>query len=124
VWVSDFTYQAFVERVAELNGNLRIIKPPAASYRTLLVDASAKTQWAFKPNGPRVPTGKPETARVLGADGKLFTEVTVYRLADSEHGYSVMIPEPKPGWHSIEVKGSKPYAFSAASSVLPLLPRP
>jgi hypothetical protein len=124
VWVSDFTYQAFVERVAALNGNLRIIKPPAAWYRTLLVDASAKTQWAFKPNGPRVPTGKPETARVLGADGKLFTEVTVYRLADSEHGYSVMIPEPKPGWHSIEVKGSKPHAFSAASSVLPLRPRP
>lgn len=124
VWVSDYTYQVFLERVAALNGNLRVIQPPPGLFRTLLVDRAGAPRWAFMPTAPRVPTGATESARVLDAAGKLLTEVTVYRLATGDVGYAIMVPEPKAGWHSIEVKGSKPHPFSAASTVKPLQPFP
>lgn len=124
VWVSDFTYQAFLDRVAEINGNFRIIQPPAAQYRTLLVDTALTPRWGFPHKRPLVPRGRPEPASVFGADGKILTEVTVYRLSTDHLGDSLMVPEPKPGWHSIQVKGSKPYPFSAAVVGSPLKPRP
>jgi hypothetical protein len=117
VWVSDYTYQAFVERIASLNGNNRFIRLPAARFRTLLVDRGQAPRWGLTPSRPVSPHGTPEPARVLDAKGNVVANVTVYRAAVGDTGASsVLVPERQAGWHSIEISGSTPLLFAASSA--------
>jgi hypothetical protein len=118
VWVSDYTYQAFVERIATLNGNNRFIRLPAARFRTLLVDKGQVARWGLAPSRAVSPHGTPEPASVLDANGKKVADVTVYRVGVGDIGASsVLVPEPQTGWHSIEINGSTPLQFAAPVTV-------
>jgi hypothetical protein len=44
--------------------------------------------------------------------------VTVYRTEIGDiHAFTVLVPEPKPGWHAIRITGAPPLRFSAPIGV-------
>lgn len=120
-WVSDYVYRSLTDRVAFLNGSLREVPPPGGMqhYLFLLTDTSGP-RWGLERRNPRYPSGKPELADILDANGKRIESVTVYRTPfDHRGGALLLVPDPKPGWHAIHVRGVAPLRFGAKSSSLP-----
>ena len=110
-WVSDWTYQAFLERIAILNGaaSARVIIPEGAAlrWRVLLLEPD-QARWGLPYRQARPPAGSPEHAEVLAADGTVLATVTVYATPTSLHPTkSYLVPPPEPGWHAIQI-GSGP----------------
>lgn len=108
-WVSDYTYQAFLERIALLNGatSASVITPVGAAqlFRVMLVDDMGP-RWGIPMAKPSLPTGTATEARVVDAAGNPIGDVTVYRVPVSLPGHAtVLVPEPEPGWFAIEVDG-------------------
>lgn len=117
-WVSDYTYQAFTDRVAFLNGNQNELPPPGdpQHFSFLLTDYRGP-RWGLDRAAPRYPTGEPEAANVLDAAGQVIATITVYRTPmDHLSGALVLVPDPQPGWHAVQVQGEVPLAFGARSS--------
>jgi hypothetical protein len=112
-WISDYTYDAILERVANVNANRFVIRPPGAyrDFRILLVGASGAS-WGIPTKRPVLPHGAPELADILDAAGNVLTQVEVYRTVISDVGASsIQIPLPEPGWHAVRVQGASPVAF-------------
>jgi hypothetical protein len=120
-WVSDYTYRAFTDRVALLNGAQRVLPPPGGMqhFRFLLVDVTGP-RWGLRRAAPRYPTGEPEQADILDAAGDVIATVTVYRTPfDHLGGAQVLVPEPEPGWHAVQLKGEVPLGFDSSSDSQP-----
>jgi len=114
-WISDYTYDGLLTRVAQLD---------ATAMSELVVPASEVHPWRvalIDPRGPRwgipitdaaSPAGTAEQADILDATGAVATTITVYRtrIADVD-AFSVEVPEPKPGWVSVRLAGAAPLAF-------------
>jgi hypothetical protein len=112
-WISDYTYQAILERAAVVNGQPEVPAPFDASdipvaWR-LLVSDSAGVHWEKEPllvYG--TPEGDPLGAVIYGTDGPV-AQVLVYRqhLEDgvSDRAFMLTLPEPDPSWRAIEVPG-------------------
>jgi hypothetical protein len=118
-WVSDYTYNGFVDRVAAINGApLQIAAPEMiANWQVMLVD-TVGPRWSLPFHEPREAYGKAELAEILDQDGELIDYATVYRTEISDIGSaSVLVPEPRPGWYYVRVQGSPPLAFSEPISV-------
>jgi hypothetical protein len=118
-WVSDYTYNGFVDRVATINGNpLEIVAPEMiATWQVMLLDSTG-SRWSLPFHGARPAYGKAELAEVLDDAGQLLDYATVYRTEISDIGSaSVLVPEPRPGWTYIRVQGAPPLAFSEPISV-------
>lgn len=112
-WISDYTYEALVDRSAMLNDKMRLYTDPATiqAYRVILLDAEG-TQWSTPFPKPDAPYGTPEDADVLDANGQLVERVTVYRttIADN-YGFTILVPPPRAGWHAIQLRDASPIEF-------------
>jgi hypothetical protein len=118
-WVSDYTYQGLVDRVAAVNGTpLELVSQERiAQWRVMLIDELGP-RWSLPFTEPGEAYGTAELAEVLDQDGALLDYATVYRTEISDIGaFTLLVPEPQPGWHYIQVQGSPPLAFSEPLSV-------
>jgi hypothetical protein len=117
-WLSDYTYGGLLDAVLNVNRvQALVVTDPTrlGAWRTLLVDAQRGPRWGVPlPPGSEA-VGVPESAVVLGATGAPIEAVNVYRtvLSDVEAA-SLQVPEPKPGWRSIQVAGAPPVDFPSA----------
>jgi hypothetical protein len=118
-WISDYTYQGLVERVAAINGNpLQLVSPELiARWQVMLIDAEGP-RWSEPFTEPGEAFGTAELAEALDANGDLAAYATVYRTEISDIGaFTVLVPERQPGWEFIRVQGSPPLSFSEPPSV-------
>ncbi len=112
VWVSDFTFQGMMDRLVDVNELYRV-RPSAApqsatAYRVLFVNPEG-SHWGRTTH--RV-GGVPENADILDASGRIIDSVIVRRLRLSDGLRStLLVPEPQPGWHSVEIQGAAPIPF-------------
>jgi hypothetical protein len=112
-WISDYTYQAILNRAAQVNGQPEIPAPvgPAAtpaSWR-LLVSDSVGVHWGEEPLLVKgTPEGEPVAAVIYGEHGAML-QVVVYAqtLEDgvSDRAFMLTLPEPDKSWRAIEVPG-------------------
>lgn len=112
-WISDYTYDAILNRVAAVNNapEFAVLPETLRHFRVLLVSALGP-RWGQPTTRPSLPTGTPELADVLDATGSVLEAVEVYRTAMSRPGsFSIQVPLPKPGWHSIRVGAMRPLPF-------------
>jgi hypothetical protein len=119
IWISDYTYQAFLERIAYLNGvtaaDVRGTAEPARRWRALWMQGT-EVRWAQTPPVSAPPAGATATARILDAAGNQLDTVTVYMQQVSlPNTLMVLVPEPQTGWHAIELPGKPPLAFGTPS---------
>ena len=118
-WISDYTYQGLVDRVAALNGApLRLVPPELiAPWLVMLIDEQG-SRWSLPFTEPGEAFGTAELAEILDENGELLDYATVYRTEISDiDAYTVLVPEPQPGWHYVRVQGAQPLAFSEPISV-------
>jgi hypothetical protein len=117
-WISDYTYRLLADRVAFLNGNARELPPPGGMqhFLFLLTDMTGP-RWGIERPAPRYPSGDAELADALDVDGNIVASVTVYRTPmDHLGGALLLVPDPEPGWHAIQIRGEVPLPFGAVSS--------
>jgi hypothetical protein len=114
-WVSDYTYRAFTERVALVNGALLELVGPerVAAFRVLIADSTG-VRWGIPFGRPGEAFGNPEPAEILDETGAVVDTVTVY-WTDLSHdaGATVLVPPPEAGWFAVRVPGFAPLPFEA-----------
>jgi len=116
VWLSEYTYGGLADRIATVNGstgsNSEVLSPAAVhTWRVLLV-GSKGPRWGIPITRPSPAEGTPVTARILDGKGALLSEVEVYRTEISDSGSAtLMVPEPKSDWISVQVPGFPAIAF-------------
>jgi len=118
-WISDYTYQALVNRVAAVNGAQDQVFGAQAlgTWRVLLLDPRGP-RWGLPIRKPSLPAGDPIVVRILDETGNAITEVEAYRTEISDDVSSMlMIPEPQPGWAFVAVPGQPPHRFDAPITV-------
>ena len=113
-WISDYTYDGILTRVAAVNGApMNVVVPPELvhPWRVLLLD-SRGARWGTPIDRAIAPAGQAELADVLDAKGARLTSVNVYRteIADID-AFSFEVPPPEPGWASIQVKGGPALSY-------------
>ncbi|HEX5017854.1 MAG TPA: M66 family metalloprotease [Actinomycetes bacterium] len=119
-WISDYTYQAILERVSTINGSLSWVNPNPVGTWEVIVTSSFGSTWGVPSNGPVVATGKPEAARVIDNAGNEVAQVTVYRSVMGHlRGASIMVPAAEPGWHAIVVDGVGPMVYGSSLQSTP-----
>jgi hypothetical protein len=117
-WISDYTYGLLADRVAILNGNQRELPPPGGKQHFLFLLTDMRgPRWGLERPEPQYPSGEPELADIIDATGNIIASVTVYRTPfDHLDGGLLMVPDPEPGWHAIQIRGEVPLAFAAKNS--------
>jgi hypothetical protein len=118
-WISDYTYQGLINRVAAINGApLQLVSSEQiAEWLVMLVDAQG-SRWSLPFTEPGEAFGESELAEVLDQNGELLDYATVYRTEISDIGAAtLLVPPAQPGWHYIRVQGAPPLAFSEPVSV-------
>jgi hypothetical protein len=111
-WLSAYTYQGILNTVRTVNNVQASVlgSEPLSAWRVLLVDGRG-ARWG-KPMAPEVAFGEEEPALVLDATGTAIQTVSVYRTQISDlEASSIQVPEPEPGWDSVQVVGAPPIAF-------------
>ncbi len=114
-WASDYTYEAFLKHVAAVNGVTAASEVTAAEaeqpWRVMLLSDQG-ARWGIPIPDPEPPEGEPKTARIYDASGAWIQDVTVYYISMSLPGsYTVLVPEPEPGWSSVRLEGGQELAF-------------
>jgi hypothetical protein len=80
-------------------------------FRVLLVDA-AGPRWGRPITELSAPAGLPEVAEIRDEQGSVVEYVVVYRTEVSHiDAASIMVPEPEPGWYSVQVSGTTAQRF-------------
>jgi hypothetical protein len=114
VWISDYTYDAILTRVASVNGVATKALPPPTSlhtWRVLLLD-DLGARWGIPISELAPASGRAEMADVLDASGDVLDVVEVYRTEISDIGaFSIQVPDPQPGWVAIRVNGAPALAY-------------
>jgi hypothetical protein len=114
VWISDYTYDGLLTRVASVNGAMpKVVGTPGSAqpWRVVLLDPRG-VRWGIPIAEPSLPAGRAEMADALDAGGNVVDVVEVYRTEISEVGtYSFEVPEPQPGWAAIRVSGAPALAY-------------
>jgi hypothetical protein len=109
VWISDYTYDALLTRVASVNGVSAKEVTPASSlrpWRVVLIDHRG-VRWGKPISTPALPSGNAELAEALDGYGNVIDVVEVYRTEISDiDAFSIEVPEPEPGWAAIRVSGA------------------
>jgi hypothetical protein len=108
-WLSDYTYDAILNRVAMVNGmqNASTYVPPelVRPWNVLILDNGIAT-WGAPIETPEPPAGEPEPAEILDDLGRVIAIETVYRTEISDiAAASFEVPRPLPGWHAVRVLG-------------------
>jgi hypothetical protein len=117
-WLSDYTYSGLLDTVLAVNqvqASVLVAPERIGAWRVMLLDAVRGARWGRRIAGPRVASGAEEDGLVLDTSGAPLTTVSVYRTEVGDlDAFSIQVPEPRPGWHSIQVSGSPPLAYPAA----------
>ena len=115
-WMSDYTYQALLDRVADVNALVSTFPEkqavtaaapaPKVAWRMLVVDTLG-ARWSEHPLYVRgTPEGARLTATIHGADGPM-QQVAVYQVALEDglghDAFMLTVPEPNTDWAAIEV---------------------
>jgi hypothetical protein len=112
-WFSDYTYQALLEKVRQVNSTQSILLAPGtlSTFRVLLVQGT-EARWGHPIDEPSPPAGEPESAEVLDAAGNSIASITVYRTRIGDiDASSIEVPPPSAGWHSVKVAGAPAHPF-------------
>lgn len=112
-WISDYTYQGLIDRVAAVNAQSLEYLPASLVQRwnVLLLDGDGP-RWGASFAEPGAPAGEPEPAEILDQQGQVIGIETVYRTSVSHlDGGSFEVPARRPGWHSIRLIGAPPLAY-------------
>jgi hypothetical protein len=112
-WISDYTYDGLLNRVALVNGatNVLISEESLHPWRVLLLD-SRGARWGVPIDEPSLPAGEPEPAEVLDAAGQVIDAVDVYRTQVSDiEAFSIQVPVPEAGWSKIRIAGAGSVGF-------------
>lgn len=112
-WISDYTYQGLIDRVAAVNGaQLRIAAPERMANWWVMLASNEGPRWSVPFAEPEAAFGIPEIAEVLGHDGSVIEYTTVFRTEISDIDTStILVAEPKADWAAIRVLGAPPLAF-------------
>ncbi len=106
-WISDYTYDGLVTRVASVNGANEILlnRDLLDTWRVILLD-KAGPRWGRPVTTLAPPVGMAEVAEMLDADGDLIEHTIVYRneVPDIDAA-SIMVPSPKRGWAAVRLSG-------------------
>lgn len=109
-WVSDYSYNAYSERIASVNGvsgefqSLVRLGDVATWYRMLVTDTDI--HWLDPVERPGTPRQQGDTGYVYDSAGNVIETVEVYRVLMSHSGgYMLYVPEPQPGWFSVGAAG-------------------
>jgi hypothetical protein len=115
-WLSAYTYGGLLDAVLTVNqvqASVLLSPERVAAWRVLLVDPARGARWGVALPSPVQASGAEEPALVLDAGGVPIETVSVYRTAVSDlEASSIEVPEPRPGWHSIQVAGAPPIEFA------------
>lgn len=111
-WISDYTYQAVIERSFLINGALGYLsRNPTGRFR-VIVQSQFGSTWGESPPGEVRAAGTPEPAVIVDADGSERQQVSVYRAKMGDlAGAAIMVPEPLPDWYAIRIDGAPALAF-------------
>lgn len=112
-WISEYTYDGILNRVAQVNGAKSVLLDLASlrTFRVLLVDARG-ARWGIPINEPSPPAGEPEMAEILDASGQVIDTAEVYRTLISDiDAASIQVPKPETSWYAVRVAGAPPVAF-------------
>jgi hypothetical protein len=112
-WLSSYTYAGILNAVRTVNQVQASLLCTAErrSWRALRVDDQRGARWG-QPLAAVEAFGDEEPALVLDASGATIATVNVYRTPISDlAASSIQVPEPQPGWDSIQVVGAPPIAF-------------
>jgi hypothetical protein len=119
-WISDYTYEGLVNRVAAVDGaqdQIVLNTAAASTWRVLLLDAKGP-RWGLPITKPSLPEGAPILVTILNDAGTPITEVQGYRTEISDDASAmVMIPEPAVDWVSVQVPGYPALRFDAPVTV-------
>lgn len=112
-WVSDYTYNALIERVATVNHNARVVSAePPDRWRVMLLGNDG-ARWGEPYPKPAPPEGEPVSVQMLDASGAVIASATAYRtaVADSDAAV-VLIPSPRHDWAAVRLPGRAALSFS------------
>jgi hypothetical protein len=112
-WLSDYTYDGLLNRVATVNGNQNLYVPPelVQAWDVIIVEGGA-ARWGLPIDQPAAPGGEGEPAEILDAFGRVIAIETVYRTEISDiDAFSFEVPKRRHGWHGIHVAGAPPLAY-------------
>lgn len=119
-WISDYTYNAFAERVSALNTAFFELETTTEkmAWRVLLLDDQGP-RWGIPFSRPEAPYGRPEQLAVLDAQGFIIQYITGYRSAISgpDEAAMLLVPEPEGGWYAVQATGWPPIEFAAPVAV-------
>jgi hypothetical protein len=118
-WISDYTYEGLVNRVATVDGaqDQAFDAQALATWRVLLLDQRGP-RWGLPITQPSLPEGTPIVVRILDDAGVAITEVQAYRTEISDDSSAMlMVPEPQTGWVYVAVPGYAPHRFDAGVTV-------
>ncbi len=113
VWVSDFTYRAYADRIAALNNEERSMvtaEGAAVAWRVLIVDGTG-ARWGIPYRKPLPPTGRAVAAEALAANGDVLATTVVYATPFVPGGTTYLVPPPQGGWHSIQIQGQSAVTY-------------
>ncbi len=108
-WVSDYTYRALTERVAEVNRPAQGFKEtdagPPVTWAAIRV-TEAGLAWTRGLTTRQGDTPPFERGVVYDATGRELTHVEVFRIRMSEGaGYVLYVPPAQPGWFAVGLEG-------------------
>lgn len=108
-WVSDYVYAQWEDRAATLNRKTLVMGAAEAALWRVLNVVGGRASWGHPIGYPEPPSGDPEGATVLDAQGHAIQETTVYRTpisidsTEATSAASYMIPEPADSWDAIQI---------------------
>ncbi len=109
-WVSDYSFQAYIERIAGVNG----VSPyevrqessaPLVKWHRMVVTADGPS-WSTPASGRGAPGPLAEAGEIYDANGVVIAQVNVYRVSMShDAGYMLYVPAPEPRWFAVGLPG-------------------
>jgi hypothetical protein len=121
-WISDYTYDGLINRVATLNNAPLVLsrEPIAAQFNVLLLDTDGP-RWSRPFQRAEEPFGQPEDAEALDIDGRVVERITVYRtVIGDNNGATLLVPPAKQGWNAVRTVDGAVLSFAAPISVPPM----
>jgi hypothetical protein len=97
-WISDFTYLALFERIAQVNSEVetKSLAPVRilSSYRRVILSADGKLRWGSLSRPGREASGPLRDLTLLGNGGAVLRKISVVlrRFADAQGGF-LLLPE-------------------------------
>ena len=109
-WISDYTYRAILDRLVDVDSNKGASALSLQPEARVLMVGSGQARWGLSTSDGG--EGAVEAATVRDEAGAVVATVEVRRLEVGEGDRAmVLVPQPQPGWASIEVAGASPVRF-------------